>query len=351
MSRIRIAVVGLGMAARPHFLALTALQDEVELAGVYSRTLETTEARAARLGCKAYTSPQAIAEDPTVDAVLLLTPPNQRVELVKLFAAAGKHILCEKPLERDLEAARQIVKICHKTKVKLGVVFQNRFKPGALHLKKLMDENALGDLALVRATVPWWRDQAYYDEPGRGTYERDGGGVLITQAIHLLDIMLDTIGPVAHVQALCGTSRLHDLEAEDFCSAGFEFEGGALGNLLATTATFPSQPESLIIDGTKGTALLQGEQLVLHWRDGIEERIGNPPETGDGTDPMDFSSAWHEALIKDFAGAIREDRSPNASGGAALEVHALIAALTESSEKGTKLTVPSTGFYNKRLSP
>lgn len=350
MPPVRLAVVGLGMAARPHFAALAELSGTVEIAGLYARTRDKAEVAATEHGCKAFYSAEEIAQDSSIDAVLLLTPPNQRRELVQLFAAAGKHILCEKPLERNLDAARELVEICAGAGVTLAMVFQNRFKAGALHLRQIMQDNALGDIALVRATLPWWREQAYYDTPGRGTYERDGGGVLITQAIHLLDMMLSVTGPVSAVQALCATTRLHDLEAEDFCSAALIFEDGGYGSLFASTATYPSQPETLVIDGTRGTATLQGEQLTVHWRDGVEERIGAATPMADGSDPMDFSCEWHRELIRDFAHSVQKRTKPMITGAEALDVHALITALMDSSKTGEKVKVPSTGYVGRGTS-
>ena len=160
---------------------------------------------------------------------MILTPPNTHLELVERFAAAGKHILLEKPLERSTERALRLVEAAEAAGVKLGVVFQHRFREASEHLRQLLRQRALGELAVVNVSCPWWRPQSYYDEPGRGTLARDGGGVLITQAIHTLDLTLSLAGPVAEVAAITGTTGLHRMETEDFAGGGLRFANGALG--------------------------------------------------------------------------------------------------------------------------
>lgn len=333
----RLAVVGLGMASKPHLEALAELDGRVAVSGLFNRSRDKAEAAAARWGFPLFDSLAAIAADPGTDAVILVTPPNERAEAVALLAGAGKHILMEKPVERTLAAATAIVETCEARGVRLGIVFQHRFRAGALRLRALVEAGALGDLALVRATIPWWREQAYYDAPGRGTYARDGGGVLISQAIHVLDLMLSLTGPARAVQAMTATTRLHRMEAEDFAVAGIEFASGACGAVVATTATYPGEAESLVLDGTEAVARLEGGQLSVLWRDGRAESVGEASGTGGGADPMGFPCDWHRDLIEDFARAVAEDRAPAVTGRAALEVQALIEAITRSSGEGRRV--------------
>jgi predicted dehydrogenase len=276
---------------------------------------------------------------PGLDAVLLLTPPDAREPFIERLAAAGLHILCEKPLERTTAAARRIVTACGTADVCLGVVFQHRFREGVERLRTLLDAGAMGEIAHVELAVPWWRPQAYYHEPGRGTYARDGGGVLITQAIHQLDLMLSLAGPVAEVAAVAGTTRLHRMESEDLVAAGLIFENGALGSLHATTAAYPGHPERLVITGTEGSATLAGGTLDLVRRDGRTERHGETAGSGGGADPMAFPHDWHKAVIADFVAAVREGRPPRVTGEEALRVHRLIDALVASAREGRRLPV------------
>ena len=231
----------------------------------------------------------------------------------------------EKPIERTAQAAAQIVDLCRD--LPLGLVFQHRMRPAARRLIDLVDGGALGALAAVEIAVPWWRPQSYYAELGRGTYARDGGGVLITQAIHTMELALRLTGPVARVQAMARTTALHTMEAEDFVVAGLEFASGAVGSLTASTASFPGGAERIALHGAKGSAVLDRASLSLHWRDGRSEVIGGAAETGGGADPMAFTTDWHRGIIDDFADALDAGRDPCVTGAEALHVHRLIDAI------------------------
>ncbi|WP_417408082.1 Gfo/Idh/MocA family protein [Hoeflea sp.] len=338
---IRLAVVGLGMATKPHLDALAELKGRVAVSGVFNRTRSKAVAVQEKFGFPVFDSLEAIAADAGTDGVIIATPPNQRSEIVAQMAAAGKHVLMEKPVERTLSAAQDIVALCEVNGITLGIVFQHRFRQAARRLKILVDSGELGDLALVRAEIPWWRDQAYYDVAGRGSLERDGGGVLISQAIHVLDLMLSLTGPALTVQALTATTRLHKMETEDFAAAGIRFENGAVGSVVATTATYPGEEERLVLDGTKATAVLKGGQLTVTWRDGRTESVGEASGTGGGADPMAFPCDWHRDLIEQFAVAISENGPAAVSGREALRVHALIDAITRSGQSGVQVDVES----------
>ena len=334
----RLALIGLGMATKPHLEGLDELRGRVEVSGVYNRSRAKAEAVRDTFGFPVFDSLQAIAADPGTDGVIIATPPNQRAEIVAMMAAAGKHILMEKPVERTMEAATALVELCERSGVTLGIVFQHRFRAGALRLKALMDEGALGELALARAEIPWWRGQDYYDVP-RGSLERDGGGVLISQAIHVLDLLLSLTGPARTVQAMTATTRAHRMESEDFATAGVIFDGGAVGSVVATTATYPGGQERIVLDGTLGTASLQGGTLSVTWRDGRTETVGETSGTGGGADPMAFPCDWHRDLIEDFAQAIATGGAPAIPGRAALRVHALIDAMVRSGASGARVEV------------
>ncbi len=337
--KIRLAVVGLGMASKPHLEALSDLTGQVDVSGVYNRSPQKAQDVAAKYGFKTFAAADEIAADPATDGVLLITPPDQRIEMVRLFAGAGKHILTEKPVERSYAAAREIVGICETAGVTLGVVFQHRFREAAERLFRAVRDGELGEIAAVRAQVPWWRPQSYYDVDGRGTFARDGGGVLISQAIHVLDFMLSLMGPAADVQAMTATTRLHRMETEDFAAGGIRFRSGAVGSVVATTATYPGEIESLVIDGTKANATVTGGQVVIRRHDGDSETIGEVSGTGGGADPMAFPSDWHRDLIANFAHAIATGGVPRITGRDALKVHALIEAFVASSREGRRVDV------------
>jgi UDP-N-acetyl-2-amino-2-deoxyglucuronate dehydrogenase len=336
MSRHRIAVIGLGMAATPHARSLLDLRDRVEVVYAFSRSEGRRRAFAERFDFPTTGDLEQIVGDGSIDAVMILTPPSSHLELALRFAAAGKHILLEKPLERSTERALRLVEVAESAGIRLGVVFQHRFRDASEHLWRLLQQGALGELAAANVISPWWRPQSYYDEPGRGTLARDGGGVLITQAIHTLDLLLSLAGPVAEVAAITGTTRLHRMETEDFAGAGLRFANGAYGALIATTAEYPGLPERIELIGTRGTAILSAGVVTLHYHDGREERVGEEQGTGGGADPMAFPHDAHRAVLADFLDAIDHDRSPRASGREALRVHRFIdAVLRAAAERRT----------------
>jgi predicted dehydrogenase len=191
----------------------------------------------------------------------------------------------------------------------------------------------LGDVAAASVHVPWWRPQTYYDEPGRGTLSRDGGGVLVTQAIHTLDLFLSLTPRVAEVAALVATTPLHRMETEDLACAALRFTGGALGTLNATTASYPGFAERIEIVGTKGTAILTAGKVDFWWQDGRNESLGEEATLGGGADPMAFANDAHRAVLAEFLDALDERRSPVNNGKAALLVHDLIDAVLQSSRE------------------
>jgi predicted dehydrogenase len=333
---LKTALIGLGMVADTHLRALADLKDRIHLQGVFARDHRKCQAfaegAAERLGHTptAFESIEQIAAA-RLDFAVIATPPNARFEIVDALSAANVSILMEKPIERDSERAAQIVGLCEARNVTLGIVFQHRVREASVKLRALVEAGTFGALGVVDVSVPWWRDQAYYDEQGRGTYARDGGGVLISQAIHTLDLMLSLTGPVTRVQAMARTSRFHTMEAEDFVTAGLDFANGAVGSLVASTASYPGDAESITLHFDKASAVLKSGILTVTWRDGRVETFGADATTGGGADPMAFTHDWHTGIVRDFAEALGEDRAPLVTGREALTVHRLIDALVQSS--------------------
>jgi predicted dehydrogenase len=330
---MKAALIGLGMVSRTYADAIRN-SDAVRLAAVCARSEASVEAFLAAngdLGARAMTV-EEIAADPGIGFAILATPPNARAEIAGKLAAAGKPILMEKPVERTLAGATRLVELCEAKGVPLGIVLQHRARPVVEELRRVMAD--LGPLLAAEVSVPWWRPQSYYDEPGRGTYSRDGGGVLISQAIHTLDLMLSLTGPVVSVNAMVATTGFHRMEAEDFVCAGLRFASGAVCQLFATTASFPGRGETITLHFRKGSVRLEAGVLRIDRQDGTSETIGQAASSGAGADPMAFTSDWHRAVIEDFAEAVATGRPPLVPGRAALEVHRLIAALERSGERG-----------------
>jgi predicted dehydrogenase len=286
--RLGVAVIGLGMVAATHARALQDLKSVLEVRGVYARGAERRAEFARAFGFPPSDDAMALIARPEVDLVLILTPPNAREDYVRAACASGKHVLLEKPIERTSAAAERIVSMCSEAGVKLGVTFQHRFREASTALKRLVDEGALGTLVAGQVVVPWWRDQSYYDVPGRGTFARDGGGVLISQAIHTLDLLVWLVGPPTDVAGMAATTRRQRMEGEGL-------GGGAVGG------------------------------------------------SGGGADPMAFTHDWHRLVIEDFATAVREGREPIASGASALKVHRLLDARLASASQGRRTAVQDGG--------
>ncbi len=330
LPRHRIAMIGLGMGATPHAQSLVDLQHRVEVAAAYTRSPARAAGFAQRFDFPLTHDLAAIERDASIGCVLIAAPPNAHLELVERFAAAGKHILLEKPLEVSPARCEALVAACARAGVRLGVVFQHRFRTGARRLAELLAQGGLGRIAVANVSVPWWRPQSYYDQPGRGTLERDGGGVLITQAIHTLDLFLSLAGAVEEVSAFAGTTALHHMESEDVVAAALRLQSGAIGALMATTALYPGFGERIELAGDAGSAILADGELVVHMHDGRSERAGESGGGGGGADPMAFTNDAHRAVLADFLDAIETGREPMAGGRAGLLVHRLIEALLES---------------------
>jgi len=321
------------MAVTPHAQSLADLAARVNVIGAYSRTPARRASFAARFPFPVTGDLDALVDDPSIEAAMILTPPRTHLPLVERFAAAGKHVLLEKPLEADTTRAEAVVAACERAGVTLGVVLQHRFRPAARALAARLRAGDLGDVAAASVHVPWWRPQTYYDEPGRGTLSRDGGGVLVTQAIHTLDLFLSLTPRVAEVAALVATTPLHRMETEDLACAALRFTGGALGTLNATTASYPGFAERIEIVGTKGTAILTAGKVDFWWQDGRNESLGEESTLGGGADPMAFANDAHRAVLAEFLDALDERRSPVNNGKAALLVHDLIDAVLQSSRE------------------
>ncbi len=333
MTKRRVAIVGLGMAVTPHAKSLRDLEARAEVAYAFSPSQARREAFAKSFAFPLAASMDPILADPSVDAVLLLTPPNTHLELVRQCAEAGKHVLLEKPLDISTARAEALVEAARDAGITLGVVLQHRFRPAGMELARLLGGGRLGALVGVSVVINNWRPQAYYDQPGRGTKARNGGGVLLTQGIHTLDLMIALTGAPAEVAAYAATSPIHRMETEDIAMAAMRYADGALGTISATTCAYPGFPERIEIIAEKGTALLEGTSLQVRLHDGTQIKHGDiSAGGGTGADPMAFPHDYHLALITDFLDALDEGRAPRVSGQEALKVHDLIDAILQSAE-------------------
>lgn len=343
---MNVLLIGMGMVARTHVLALRDNAVGARLVGVVGRDAKRTQAfcnsaaELTALPVVPHTSLEAALETEP-EMAIVITPPNARRDIARSLVAAGIPTLMEKPVERTLDAARDIVTLYHRKRVPLALCFQHRTRQAAQTLRAWLSAGNLGAVVHIEMRVPWWRDQSYYDEPGRGSYDRDGGGVMINQAIHTLDLGLWLAGPVARVQAIMRTSPLHAMEGEDIATALLTLQSGATGVLSAATTCFPGGTESIDITTTLAQASLQGDALRIDWHDGRIEEIHAEADstTGAGADPMAFTHAWHQAIHEDFVTALRDGHQPLAPAEDALRVHAVIDAMERAARTGVMTEV------------
>jgi predicted dehydrogenase len=324
MSRIRVSLVGLGLAVTPHARSLAELGDRLDVRWAASRSKQRIAKFAEEYPFPVTDDVERALTDPEVDAVLLLTPPATHLELGGRALQAGKHLLVEKPLEIDTAKAAALVEAARRADRRLGVVLQHRFRKASRRAAELIAAGALGRIEAASVAIPWWRPQTYYDEPGRGTLARDGGGVLMTQAIHTLDLFRSLVGVRAVKAAQAVTTGLHRMETEDFVTALVSLGNGAPGSILATTAAYPGRPERIDIIGSRGSLLLDGENLAFESLDGTTESLDTDAGSSAGANPMGFSHEAHKALISDFLDAVESGRPPAVSGEEALATQLLI---------------------------
>lgn len=332
--KLGIALLGVGPGSEPHLQSLATLTDSVDLRWALARS-NPDKARAAVPPTTRVTADlQEILADPLVEAVIVATPAYTHLEIAAAALAAGKHTLVEKPLDVTLARAEELAGQAATHGVQLGVVLQHRFRPGAQRLKQLLDAGTLGAVQSAVLQVPWWRSQeGYYAKARRGTLARDGGGVLLTQAIHAIDLFRSLVGVRAVVASQIATTAIHTMETEDFASALLTLGNGAPGVLVATTAMYPGRAEVLELVCRHATATLEGGTLRVQYHDGRSETVEGESKSGSGDSIMDFSPDAHIALHRDFFGAVAEGRAPTVTGAEALATHRLIDQIVRQGRK------------------
>jgi predicted dehydrogenase len=339
---IRFGMVGCGMISNFHARAIADAPDAT-LVGCYSRDSAKTRAFAEKYDCRVFDSIATMVEDPEIDAITICSPSGAHLEPALAAAAAGKHVIVEKPLEITTERCDQIIAAAANANVKLGVTFQSRFHESARLMKQAVEAGRFGTITLGDAYVKWFRTQQYYDSGAwRGTWKLDGGGALMNQAIHSVDLLLWLMGPVAEVHARTATMTHERIEVEDVAIANLLFRNGALGVIEATTTAFPGCLKRVEICGSGGTAILEEEDLK-QWRfaeetaedEAIRKRMAGKTETGGGAgDPAAIGHHGHTLLFNEFTAAIREDRVPLIDGTEGRRSVELIEAIYQSARSG-----------------
>jgi UDP-N-acetyl-2-amino-2-deoxyglucuronate dehydrogenase len=333
---VHVGLIGAGNISDTHARAATAIPG-VKLAAVQAPTRDHAVRLASAHGATAYDTLEAFLDHRPMDLVAIGSPSGLHGEHGIAAARRRLHVLVEKPLEITIGRADALIDEAWRNGVTLGVIFQDRLKPDVLRLKELIDGGRLGSPILAAARVKWHRTDAYYrDSRWRGTKGLDGGGALINQAIHTVDLLLWCLGPVRRVFGRTATS-LHHIEGEDTAVAVLEFANGALATIEATTAAYPGYPRRLELTGSEGTVVLEGDRLVNVDLRGLEPLPRTPDATAgsvSAASPVVADASAHQRVFEDFIRAI-STRTPPACDGAGGRVSvAVIEAIYQSAATG-----------------
>jgi predicted dehydrogenase len=322
---------------------------EAKLVACFDTIAASADRLAAATGCRAYHELDQMLANPDVTVVTVGTPSGAHMEPAVAAARAGKHVIVEKPLEITLARCDAIIRECERSGVKLSAIFPSRFHESNVELKRAIDEKRFGRLTLGDSFVKWYRPQSYYDAGAwRGTWKLDGGGALMNQAIHSVDLLTWLMGPVAAVQARTATLAHERIEVEDTAVATIEFESGALGVIEASTAAYPGYLKRIEIHGSAGSAMIEEEDIVK-WdfaqvdpRDAaIRERIGRHTSTGGGaSDPAAIGHHGHAKQFSDVLDAIDQNRTPAIDGHEGRRSVEIILAIYQSARTGQRVQLP-----------
>ncbi|MCF6175822.1 MAG: Gfo/Idh/MocA family oxidoreductase [Victivallaceae bacterium] len=340
--KIKFAIIGTGMIAERHAAALAEIP-EAELYAVYDRNSVLAESFTEKQGAKVYRTFDELLNDPQLVAVTIATPTGVHKEIAVPCAEAGKHILCEKPLDVTLAKADAIIDACDKNGVYLSAVFQSRFSDRVQLIKTAIETGRFGRLVMCSAQVKWFRSQEYYDSAGwRGTWALDGGGALMNQSIHIIDLLLYLVGEPAMVHAFTGTMTHERLEVEDNACASIKFKNGALGVIEASTSCAPGFPRRLELSGEYGSVTLE-DDTITRWQFVDEQpedeaiRNGSVATTqlkSGASDPRAGSHEGHRRQLLDLITAIKHKQQPSIPGSEGRRAVELICAIYESAKTG-----------------
>lgn len=334
-----VGIVGLGNIADVHAEAIKR-GGTGRVVAATSSSEEKLERFNEEYGARGYTSYEEMLEDPEVDVVSVCTPSGTHLDFGKTAAEAGKHVVVEKPIEVSLERAASLIQSCEANGVKLAVIYQSRFSEAAMDMKAAIDGGDIGELFMATASVKWFRDDEYYEEGGwRGTLELDGGGAVINQSIHTIDLLLWMLGDVDTIQAYKGTFT-HNIEAEDNAVATFRLASGALGTFVASTSIVPPQPRKIEVHGSEGTALLDESSFHLFKTEEDLRSDGEVEEAQGGASPMaHFKFGPHRDQFTAIFEAIQSGGEPPVTGADSLRSLAFVAGLYRSAETGQPVSV------------
>ncbi|MBI4908837.1 MAG: Gfo/Idh/MocA family oxidoreductase [Acidobacteria bacterium] len=336
---MRVGLIGCGAIAQKHIQAYQNIGFQVTVCTDVRE--DFGEKFAAGCGAKFVKTFAEVCTHPEVDFIDVCTFPDFRLQPLKLAADAGKHIQVQKPIATNLETAGEMVQYANSKGVVLNCVSQHRFDDSIQFLAKAIPAGRLGKIIQADAYVKWYRSAEYYSRPIKGSWAVEGGGALINQAVHQVDMLLHLIGRVKEIYGMWQLGALHKIESEDVINAMLRFAGGATGVIQATTAIWPGYSERIEIHGTKGTAVVTGDKLTT-WD--VQDDAGDPPPLAKDTmsgasDPMAIPLTPFERQFREFGDAIREKRQPLTSGEAGYRALEVVVTTYASCRQGRPITL------------
>ena len=359
LKQFGIGIWGTGMIAEFHALALAEIPN-AKLIAAHNRTAEKGNAFAAKHKVAYAETPEALLSNPAIDAICLCTPSGDHLGPALACAKAGKHVIVEKPLEVTLARCDEMIAACKKAGVKIGGILPRRFGAGAIALKAAVDGGRFGKITLASALIPWWRTQEYYDSAAwRGTQQLDGGGALMNQGIHTIDLLLWLMGPATRVSATMGLVAHKNIEVEDVAAGWIEFANGARATIAGSTACWSQEgfPAEIRIHGTTGSAILLDDQLTAFEfasslpTDAAEVLTQSNLKGAGANDPKAIGHAWHKANLTKIIDALIASQEPSINGPEGRKAVELILAIYQSARnngapvqiKSQRLSLPLFG--------
>ncbi len=338
---MNVGVIGTGAIAWKHAQAYKNIG--YKITACTNGNEEKGRKFAAAWGAEFVATPEQLSQRADVDFLDLCTFPGYRLPAVELAAKYGKHVLVQKPMAVDLETAAPMIAVARAAGIQLGVVSQHRFDDSTLFLKRALAAGRLGTILQADAYVKWYRTDEYYARPVKGSWTGEGGGALISQAIHQVDVLLYLVGAVDEAFGYWRLGAIHKIESEDLVCAVMHYSSGALGVIQAATALWPGYPERTEIHGTKGSAIVTGDQLTT-WdvRDDEGEPVPLSQQAKSGaSDPMAISLTPFERQLADFGEACKTGRAPASSGIDGYRALQLVRSIYTSCAEARKVKIPA----------
>ncbi len=346
-SVLRFGIAGPGTVAHLHSSAIQQAHG-AELVAVYGRGEAQTRDFAEQYGIKAYTDWDVFLSSGDIDAITIATASGAHRDIGILAAAKGKHILCEKPLEITPERSEEIISACRENDVQLGVFFQARFDECTQMAKKAIADGRLGKILLASCQMRWYRTQEYYDSADwRGTWKLDGGGCLMNQGIHTIDLLVHLIGDPAVVSAFQGLHTHDRIEVEDNLCASVVFQNGAIGTIEASTSCSPGFPRRVEISGEKGSIGIEDNRIVrwefdetIEGDEGVVGRFAAGEQgAGGASDPTAIDVTGHRLIVEDFVRSVQKNHEPYIDGIEGKRAVDFICAIYESIRSGSPVNL------------